>query len=277
MTDLGAALSAMDSGPTGSSETPVSQVPQESEIEILKKQLAEKESQLTSKFDGLTRRERALLQRENELKQKFQNAGTFDELRNLAEKDPLKALEKLNLTYDKLTDIYAGMTPQDETSKQVNSFKSELEQIKQQIQEQQTQGQMKEIMRVKGAKMEALKNLASKEDSDYSLVSYFDSYEDVLEHMARHFETTGEILDDQTALQHVEERLAESLKGLKENKKLRSLFGTAEPEVVGQKPVSPFSLSDSKLKPETPKQEDTKGLSDQQLFELALQKLPQLR
>jgi hypothetical protein len=273
MTDIAAALSAMDSNPAPSTE-PVSTVPSETEIDQLRKQLAEKESQLTSKFDGLTRRERALLQREQELKQKFQNASTFDELRSLAEKDPLKALEKLNLTYDKLTDIYAGMSPQDEGKAQAAKFQTELEQLKQKIQEQEAEGQMKEIMRVKGAKLEALKNLANKENSDYSLVSYFNSYEDVLEHMAAHFQETGEILSDEDALNHVESRLVESLRGLKENKKLRSLWESQEQVSVGQKPVSPFSLSDSKLKTETPKTEDTKGLTDSQLFELALQKLP---
>lgn len=274
MTDITAALSAMDSGTPSPSE-PVSSVPKETEIDQLRKQLAEKESQLTSKFDGLTRRERALLQRENELKQKYQNASTFEELRSLADKDPLKALEKLNLTYDKLTDIYAGMSPQDETKAQASKFQTELEQLKQKIQEQEAEGQMKEIMRVKSAKLDALKNLANKENSDYSLVSYFDSYEDVLNHMADHFQRTGEILSDEDALNHVESRLVESLRGLKENKKLRSLWEQSQEHgSVGQQPGSPFSLSDSKLKTETPKTENTRGLTDQQLFELALQKLP---
>lgn len=274
MTDIQTALSSMEQTPAPSAAPAAPSVPQETEIDQLKKQLAEKESQLTSKFDGLTRRERMLLQRENELKQKYQNAATFDELQSLAEKDPLKALEKLNLTYDKLTDIYAGMTPQDESKAQAAKFQQELAQLKQKIQEQESEGQMKEIMRVKNAKLDALKNLASKEDSEYSLVSFFDSYEDVLEYMAEHFQKTGEILSDDDALNHVESRLVESLRGLKGNKKLRALWESQEQVDVGQKPVSPFSLSDSKLKSETPKTEDTRGLTDQQLFQLALSKLP---
>jgi hypothetical protein len=260
-------------------ETPSAPAPAD-DIESLRAQLKSKEDSLASKFDGLTRRERMLMQRENELKQKLGQAGSVDELKELASKDPLKLLEKFGLSYDKLTDLYAGMVPEDETRSKVNNVTKELEDLKRKLEEGQAEGQMKEIMRVKDAKLEGLKSLASREGSDYTLVSQFGNFDDVLLYMSEHYNATGEILSDDEALEHVERRLEESLKVLKGNAKLQKLFGLSEePEQKGheQEVQGSFGLHDSKLKSETPKTEDTRGLSDAQLFELALTKMANVK
>jgi ASC-1-like (ASCH) protein len=249
----------------------------ENDIESLRKQLAEKEGQLTSRFDGLTRRERMLLQREQELKTKYNGVQSFEELKKLAEKEPLTALEKLGLNYDKLTDIYVGMSPEKEQEKSVGNVKAEIEELKRKMEEQASEGQMKEIMRVKNAKLGALQDLAKRENSEYSLVAHFGVYDDVLGYMSEHYNATGEILDDNEALRHVEERLVNNLKGLSSNAKIKALFGVKEQELETSKPDSSFSLSDSKFNSGAPKNESTRGLSEQQLFELALSKIPSMK
>lgn len=261
-------------------EAGVPSAPQEesplSEVEKLKDELRKKEEQLTSKFHGLTARERMLMQKEMELKEKLGQVGSVDELRGLAEKDPLKLLEKFGLNYDKLTDIYAGMTPEDETKKTVGTLKSEIEELKNKLTEQESQGQMKEIMRVKAAKLDALKGLASREGSDYNLISHFGNYDDVLAYMSEHYNATGEILSDEEALEHVELRLAESLKSLGSNAKVKALLGLKEQaEENGQEQAKPFGLGSVKNEPTKP--ESTRGLSEQQLWELALAKMPDLK
>jgi hypothetical protein len=199
-----------------------------------------------------------------------------DELRGLAEKDPLKLLEKFGLNYDKLTDIYAGMTPEDETKKTVGTLKSEIEELKNKLTEQESQGQMKEIMRVKAAKLDALKGLASREGSDYNLISHFGNYDDVLAYMSEHYNATGEILSDEEALEHVESRLAESLKSLGSNSKVKALLGLKEQaDESGHEQAKPFGLGSVRNEPTKP--ESTKGLSEQQLWELALAKMPDLK
>jgi hypothetical protein len=263
------------------SETPATESNPQSDIETLRAQLQAKEDSLVSKFDGLTRRERMLMQKEQELKQKLGQAGSVDELKELASKDPLKLLERFGLSYDKLTDLYAGMVPEDETRSKVNNVTKELEDLKRKLEEGQAEGQMKEIMRVKDAKLEGLKSLASREGSDYTLVSQFGNFDDVLLYMSEHYNATGEILSDDEALEHVERRLEESLKVLKGNAKLQKLFGlSGEPAQNEREPDvqnGTFGLHDSKLKTETPKTDNTRGLSDQQLFELALSKMPQIK
>ncbi len=251
----------------------------QSEIEALRAQLKAKEESLVSKFDGLTRRERMLMQKEQELKSKLGQVSSVDELKQLASKDPLKLLEKFGLSYDKLTDIYAGMAPEDETKSKVNNVTKELEELKRQLEEGKAQGQMQEIMRVKDAKLQGLKALASREGSDYALVNQFGNYDDVLLYMSEHYNATGEILSDDEALEHVERRLEESLKALKGNAKLRKLFMDQEPEQSGreQDVQGSFGLFDTKLKNETPKTESTRGLSDAQIWELALSKMPQIK
>lgn len=273
MSDIEAALSSM-------SQTPPPSAPAGepmSEIERLKAELKKKEDSLTSKFTGLTQRERMLMQKEQELKEKLGQLGSVDELKGLAEKDPLKLLEKFGLNYDKLTDLYAGMTPEDETKKTVGALKNEIESLKSKLQEESQQGQMKEIMRVKEAKLDALRSLAGKEGSDYNLVSHFGVYDDVLAFMSEHYNATGEILSDEEALEHVENKLAESFKSLATNPKVKKLLGLSEREEIGHERDRPFGLSSGNLRTETTRNEDTRGLSDTQLFERALQMLPDLR
>lgn len=266
------------SAPTPAPETPSTPAPAD-DIESLRAQLKAKEDGLASKFEGLTRRERMLMQKEQELKSKLGQMSSIDEMKELASKDPLKLLERFGLNYDKLTDIYAGLVPEDETKAKVNNVTKELEDLKKQLEEGKAQGQMQEIMRVKDAKLQGLKALASKEGSEYSLVSHFGNYDDVLLYMSEHYNNTGEILSDDEALEHVERRLEESLQVLKGNSKLKKLFGIEEPEQKGheQEVQGSFGLFDSKLKTETPKTENTRGLSDTQLFELALSKMANVK
>lgn len=249
-----------------------------SEIEQLRAELKKKEDALTSKFHGLTARERMLMQKEQEIKQRLGQVGDIDELKSLAEKEPLKLLERFGLNYDKLTDIYAGMTPEDETKKTVGTLKREIEELKNKLQEDQTQGQMKEIMRVRDAKLQALRSLADKDDSEYTLVSQFGSYDDVLAYMSEHYNATGEILSDDEALAHVEAKLAEGFKKVASSPRVKKLLGIAEPETKEPEQARPsFGLHDSGFKPESARSETTKGLSDAQLFELALSKMPDLK
>ena len=247
------------------------------EITQLKEQLRKKEEALTSKFHGLTSRERMLMQKEQEIKEKLGQVGSVDELRQLADKEPLKLLERFGLNYDKLTDIYAGMTPEDETKKTVSTLKQEIESLKAKLSEDQAQGQMKEIMRVKDAKLEALKSLASREGSGYDLVSTFGNYDDVLAYMSEHYNATGEILSDDEALTHIESRLAESFKTISANPRVKKLLGLGEPEPQRTEPARPFGLNDSKFRTETPRAEHTGNLTDAQIWELALSKMPSLR
>lgn len=259
----------------GKSDAPTGE-PQ-SEIERLRAELKKKEDSLTSKFHGLTSRERALMQREQEIKEKLGQVGSIDELKGLAEKEPLKLLEKFGLNYDKLTDIYAGMSPEDETKKTVSSLQKELESLKSKLQEESSQGQMKEIMRVKDAKLQGLKALAARDDSGYDLVNQFGSHEDVLVYMSEHYNATGEILSDEEAMQHVESRLAEGFKKAVSNPRIRKLLGLSEQEQSRSEQARPFGLSDSGLRNQSTRQDDTRDLSDTERFELALKLLPDLQ
>lgn len=263
--------------PSLSAVPPAKEDEPQDEIARLKAELKKKEDALTSKFSGLTQRERMLMQKEQELKEKLGQVGSVDELKGLAEKDPLKLLEKFGLNYDKLTDLYAGMTPEDETKKTVGALKNEIESLKAKLQEESEQGQMKEIMRVKEAKLEALKGLASREGSEYNLISHFGNYDDVLAYMSQHYASTGEILSDEEALQHIEDKLAETFKSLSSNPKVKKLLGIEEQAEQGQEPARPFGLSSSSMRADTSASENTSGLSEAQLFELALQKLPDLK
>ena len=210
------------------------------------------------------------MQREQEIKEKLGQVGSIDELKGLAEKEPLKLLEKFGLNYDKLTDIYAGMTPEDETKKTVSSLQKELESLKSKLQEESSQGQMKEIMRVKDAKLQGLK-------AGYDLVNQFGSHEDVLVYMSEHYNATGEILSDEEAMQHVESRLAEGFKKVVSNPRIRKLLGLSEQEQNRSEQARPFGLSDSGLRNQSTRQDDTRDLSDTERFELALKLLPDLQ
>lgn len=248
-----------------------------SEIEKLQRQYEERMAELTGKFDSLSRRERTLLQKEAQLREQAQKTEDFESLRKQAQSDPASVMEKLGLSYDQLTDFFANQAPEDETKKTIGSLKSEIEELKRQQAEEKEQGQMKEIARVKEAKLETLKNLANKEDSDYGLIAGFGSYEDVLNHMSRHYQATGEILDDHAAMEAVETQLSENLKELAKNPKVRQLLGVPDAQPESPKEVAtPVTLSQNSFGSEAPKTESTRGLSEAQLFELAMAKLPNL-
>jgi hypothetical protein len=272
-------------------QTPISQESSnthDSSEESMRAKLAKMESDLTSKFDGLTRRERMLVQREQEMKQRLSQLGSMDELRELASKDPSKALERLGLSYDKLTDHYANMDPANEDKRITQSLKEEIDGLKSKLTEQEKTSQQRELDRIRMAKIDNIKSLASKEGSEYGLISHFGVYDDVLNFMAEHYNETGDILSESDAMAKVEDRLAENLKALRDNPKVRMIFGLQEqankgPEHVGQNNGmqnestpggAPFGLHDSNLRNNSPKEESLEGLSEQQLFELALQKMP---
>lgn len=247
------------------------------EQEDLSSKYDKKLAELTSKFDGLSRRERMLLQKEREIEAKASQVEQYESLKELAKKNPAQLIEKFGLTYDQLTDYFASQTPEDETTRTVGSLKQELAELKKQMEVQKTEGQAKEIAKVREAKLEALKNLANADDTPYGLVSQFGSYEDVLQYMGQHYQATGEILDDQTALEAVEKQLEENLRQLAKSDKVRKLLGFAEqqssPEVQSEKPMT---LSNN-FGSEAPRTQDTRGLSEAQLFELALQQMPDLK
>jgi Zn-dependent M32 family carboxypeptidase len=250
---------------------------QAQEQEDLSSKYDKKLAELTSKFDGLSRRERMLLQKEREIQEKSSHVEQYENLKELAKKSPAQLLEKFGITYDQLTDYYASQTPEDETSRTVGSLKQELAELKKQMEVQKTEGQAREIAKVREQKLEALKNLANKDDSPYGLISQFGSYEDVLIYMGQHYQATGEILDDQTAMEAVEKQLEENLKVLAKSNKVRKLLGfdqaISSPEVQSHKSIT---LSNN-FGSEAPRTQDTRGLSEAQLFELALQQMPDLK
>jgi hypothetical protein len=268
-----AAIGHQQMQPPGGAPSSTPAEPQEDLSTKYDKKLAE----LTSKFDGLSRRERMLLQKEREIQEKSSHVEQYENLKELAKKSPAQLLEKFGITYDQLTDYYASQTPEDETSRTVGSLKQELAELKKQMEVQKTEGQAKEIAKVREQKLEALKNLANKDDSPYGLISQFGSYEDVLIYMGQHYQATGEILDDQTAMEAVEKQLEENLKVLAKSNKVRKLLGfdqaISSPEVQSHKSIT---LSNN-FGSEAPRTQDTRGLSEAQLFELALQQMPDLK
>lgn len=259
----------------------------ESSIESLQAKLSKMESDLTSKFEGLTRRERMLLQKEQEIKSKLGQLGSLEELKSLASKDPAKVLERLGMTYDQLTDYYASQDPEAEKENITKSLKEEIDGLKSKLSEQEKTQQTRELDRIRQAKIDSIKSLATKEGSEYGLIGHFGVFEDVLQFMAEHYHETGDILSETDAMAKVEERLAENLRTLRDNPKVRMLFGL-EQEKSGHEQGSqrfgmqnesasrdaPFSLQDSNLRNNSPRSESLEGLSDQQLLELALQKMP---
>lgn len=242
----------------------------------LSSQYDKKLQELTSKFDGLSRRERMLMQKQREIDEKAQKVEQFESLQRLAKENPAQLMEKFGLTYDQLTDYFANQTPEDEQTKTVGSLKQELAELKKQMEVQQSEGQAREIAKVKQQKLDALKNLANKEDSPYGLISSFGSFDDVLQHMGEHYQATGEILDDQTAMEAVEKRLEENLKELAKSPKVRQLLGVQDtPTPPEDKSSTPMTLANN-FETQAPRTEDTRGLSEAQLFELALSKMPNL-
>lgn len=239
---------------------------QEEAAEEKAEQSPEEKDEFASKFAALSRKEKALRQREQEMQARIEEMEAQLKakeepkepeqqelpLEYRLKNDPLGTLDKMGLSYDKLTQLVLndGKLPTDmqmELMRQDldSKYGKEIEALKNQIEEREkAQEEAKYQETIDGFKYE-LNNFIDKNNEKYELISANNASDLVFEVIENHFKETEKVLSNEEAADAVEEYLLEEAKKLAESKKLKSIFGAAQPKPEVQERKAQPTLSNT--------------------------------
>lgn len=230
-------------------------------------------------FEHLKMRERALRAKEQEIEAKARRFSKFEELEKSAGDNPQAVLDAYNLSYDKLVQkMIDGTATQDEKG-HFQKLRDDIAILQKKLEDRDKADEEKFQTERNSRFVDSIRDHTRSKAEDYKLLNKLDMHEAVFDHLALHYDKTGEQLSLEEASRHIETSLRSGLKAkISELQELQALLDPKPSEPPPQSDAASvsqsFSLSDNKLKSGTPTAEDTRGLSDAQRFELAMSKLP---
>jgi hypothetical protein len=196
--------------------------------------------QFDSKFAALSRREKALREREAELEQRYGNREKEVPLEYKLKQNPLKALEEMGLSYDKLTELALNdgqLTPdmqmklmRDELE---DDYRSKFEALEKRLNDKEVADEESRYNSVKENFMGEIDYFVKNNKDSYEFVDHNQAKEVVYDVIEEHYNETGRILDIKDAVDAVESYLEEEAEKLFQLNKIKSRFEpnrTPEPE-----------------------------------------------
>ena len=234
---------------TETAEAPEAPVETEPE-ETVKEPEKPAEQGFDPKFEVLKRREKALREREQHVKEFEKQQKQTEQDKELAQKDPLAYLEKMGLTYEKLTDAMLGNEPSpdskvSEIEQRLQKFEEAERQKALEVEQQKAQQQINEYTELLN------KHIDSSEK--YELLKASKSHQLVVDTIIENYNQTQEELDWDVACDVVEDYLWKTeigkLKDILKIEKVRQELGlseqtdVSEPEV--KRPATTKTLSNS--------------------------------
>ena len=196
--------------------------------------------QFDSKFAALSRREKALREREAQLEQKYGNKQKEVPLEYKLKQNPLKALEEMGLSYDKLTELALNdgqLTPdmqmrlmRDELE---SDYKNKFEALENRLNEKEKADEESRYNSVKENFMGEIDYFVKNNKDSYEFVAHNEAKEVVYDVIEEHYNETGRILDIKDAVNAVESYLEEEAEKLFQLNKIKSRFEpnrTPEPQ-----------------------------------------------
>lgn len=177
-----------------------------------------------------SRREKMLLQERRRLQQEKEELKQYDpwrEAAQLAQTDKLKALQKLGITYDELTNQYLGQ--QNWTPEQIAAHKAQevaeqkYKEFEQRQLEQTRQVQQQQYNQAIQQITADVKTIAET-SQNYPLVKTLGAYENVTKRIEDTFHQTGRIMSTEEALRAEEQEMEEVAYELAQVEKIRNRF-----------------------------------------------------
>ncbi len=229
------------------------------------------DQKVTPRFAELARREKADVLRRAELKKDEAEHKAFREARELLDKDPLAAMEKFGVSFDKI--IQAGLKgtqpPKVETlEEKVERLDNELKAEKE-AEAKATQEAADAATRAQVNEQRAfVKDFVTKAGDAYELVNANDAHHEVFDVAFAHWEATGgmnggEFMPLEQAAQLVEDYLfEEASKAVKGSKKLAQLLVAPPAEAApaaAAKPTPPAAPAPGRPPAPTLSQSSTGG------------------
>lgn len=186
----------------------------------------------------LQKRSRELQERERLLKEQETSYSPWKEASELAKTNKLKAIEKLGIGYQDLTQqvLNDGNLPPDVLAAQkaeeiVSRRLAEIEVRQKEAQAEATRTQYANAMKHIDAEAKSMADASDK----FPLVKELEAFHDITEHIEKTFHETGKILSVEEAAQIVEQGLFADLEKLFKIEKIRSKFVpqpiTEEPKI----------------------------------------------
>ncbi len=202
-------------------------------------QLARKEKAIRAKALEIKAKEADLAAREAALQPKPEPKASEPSLKDLAAKDPLRALNELGLSYEQITELLLNQNPQDQAVRtEMDALKAEIKALRE---ESQTTRQQDQEQAYKNAVAQIRNDVSSlvKSDEMYETIRETGSIDDVVELIEVTFKEEGRVMPIDEAAQLVEEHLLEEALKLTKLKKIQSRLTSLKTEAApAQKPVT---------------------------------------
>ena len=220
---------------------------------------SEKSDDFSRKFAALSRREKDIRAKEAEyenriaeLEEKFNFFNKKPEpkkepdipLEHRLKQNPLKALEDLGLSYDKLTELALNdgkLTPDMQMKlmreELESGYKSKYEELEKRILDKEKSDEQRRYDDIQRGFMNEIDSFVSSNEGEYEYVAHNQANEVIYEVIEEHYNETGRILDIKDAAEAVESYLeeeAEKLLSLSKVKNRLSQRDQREPETPRQ-------------------------------------------
>lgn len=213
------------------------------------------DQELSKRLEFLSRKERDLMARERKYKEQldrykqYETSSTeYENLKQIANEDPLALLDKFGLDMDKLTSHV--MQRNDGLSYQEKQqLLDRIEKQEKRFEELELKNKQKELTITYGNYISDLKEVAAKDPERWELVVGENAYETAFAAANQYFKDKGVMVDHEEALDTVEQYLDQlHSKGLK-YKKVQKRFGQTigrDTESLSQQPNSQQSYMEPK-------------------------------
>ena len=231
-----------------------------------------------SSFERIRLKEKQLRAKEAQLDEQRKKYSKFEELEKYSDEDPQKILDAYGVKYDRLVEKMINGTATPDEKSNLEKLQGDIANLNKKLEDKDKADEQKIFNEKQSRFVDSIKDHTKSHAQDYKLLEHFGMHDAVFDHLAAHFHKTGEQLSIPEASQLIESNLRSGLRAqqekLSELQKLLDPPTEQTPESDAARVSNPsFSLSDNQFKSGTPTPESTRGLSDQQRFDLALSKL----
>lgn len=208
-------------------------------------QPTEAEQRIASRFAALSRKEKGIRDRERQMQQQMNQlqqqlealkaqeseVGKWKSTPDRLRREPLKVLEEAGLTIEQLTEIMMNggrPTPEMQISDAEKKVQQRIEDLERKLVEKEEKEVNERYEATLRGFMNELTTFAN-DTPDYELIRANDAVDLVYQVIEQHHSETGEVLDNKSACDAVEEYLLEQAKKLVDREKVKKLIGASAP------------------------------------------------
>lgn len=205
---------------------------------------------LSPQMLAIAKQKRALQARESELAKRESALGDNGDRIDLAQikQDPLSVLRKAGVTYEELTQAVINNP---ESSSEIQELRQLVSSMEQKLQDEFSSRDEQVKQQVLSEMKRNAEWLMKSNPDDYELVRAEGAIPQVMSLIERTYNETGEVLDEEEALQLVENHLVDKYTKISSYKKIQSKLAPAQlqPQLTQKPPMRTITSRDSSTTP----------------------------